>query len=112
MVSTTSRAGCPARSMDWRIAATSLVTPVEVSLWTTPTARIRWEASRDNLDSTSAGSTPRRQSPGTSSTSSPRRRAIRDQSNAKCPVSNMRTRSPGESVFTRAASQAPVPEEG
>ena len=100
-MSTRSRAGCPARSMAWRIAATSLVTPVEVSLCTTPTARIRWEASRDNLDSTSAGSTPRRQSPGTSSTSSPRRRAIWDQSNAKCPVSNMRTRSPGESVFTQ-----------
>ncbi len=30
----------------------------------------------------------------------------------KCPVSNIRTRSPGESVFTSAASQAPVPEDG
>ena len=31
---------------------------------------------------------------------------------AKWPVSNASTRSPGESVFTSAASQAPVPEDG
>ena len=31
---------------------------------------------------------------------------------AKCPVSYMRTLSPGESVLTSAASHAPVPEEG
>ena len=30
----------------------------------------------------------------------------------KCPVSAISTASPGESVFTRAASQAPVPEAG
>ena len=30
----------------------------------------------------------------------------------KWPVSNIRTRSPGESVLTRAASHAPVPEAG
>ena len=31
---------------------------------------------------------------------------------AKWPVSNMSTRSPGESVFTSAASHAPVPDDG
>ena len=31
---------------------------------------------------------------------------------AKCPVSTIRTGSPGESVLTSAASQAPVPEAG
>ena len=31
---------------------------------------------------------------------------------AKWPVSNISTRSPGDSVLTSAASQAPVPEAG
>ena len=34
------------------------------------------------------------------------------QSVAKWPVSNASTRSPGESVLTSAASQAPVPDDG
>jgi len=42
----------------------------------------------------------------------PRRPAILDQSVANWPVSNMSTRSPGESVLTNAASHAPVPEAG
>jgi hypothetical protein len=31
---------------------------------------------------------------------------------AKCPLSNISTLSPGESVFESAASQAPVPDDG
>ena len=61
--------------------------------------------------STTAGSTPWRQSPGTKSTSSPRRIAMFFQRVAKCPVSNIRTLSPGERVLTRLASHAPVPDE-
>ena len=34
------------------------------------------------------------------------------QSTAKWPVSNMSTLSPADSVFTSAASHAPVPDEG
>jgi hypothetical protein len=59
-----------------------------------------------------SGSTPCRQSPGTKSTSRPKRAAIARHSVAKWPVSNMSTRSPGDSVLTRAASHAPVPEAG
>ena len=40
------------------------------------------------------------------------RSASECQSEAKCPVSNISTRSPADSVLTRAASQAPVPEAG
>ncbi len=57
-------------------------------------------------------STPCRQSPGTNSTSKPRRLAICCHSAANCPVSNISTLSPGESVLTSEASQAPVPDEG
>ena len=38
--------------------------------------------------------------------------AICDHKVAKCPVSKASTRSPGDSVLTSAASQAPVPDEG
>ncbi len=41
-----------------------------------------------------------------------RRFAMRLQRVANQPVSNITTRSPGESVLTKAASQAPVPEAG
>ena len=51
-------------------------------------------------------------SPGTKSTSRPKRAAIARHSVAKWPVSYMSTRSPGDSVLTRAASHAPVPEAG
>ncbi len=59
-----------------------------------------------------AASAPRRQSPGISSMSSPSRRASLHQSEAKWPDSYMSTLSPAERTFTRAASQAPVPEAG
>ena len=112
MVSTMNRAGCPARSSARRTSATREVTPVEVSLWTMQTALIRWPRSAARVASTCSGSTPWRQSPGSSSISSPSRLAMAHQRLAKCPVSTISTRSPGESVLTSAASQAPVPEAG
>ena len=56
-----------------------------------------------------SGATPLLQSPGTTSTESPNRTATSCHRCAKWPMSNISTRSPGESVLTRAASQAPVP---
>jgi hypothetical protein len=112
MVSTRNRAGWSAASMAARTSATRLVTPVDVSLCTMQTARISCRVSARSRCSTSAGSTPCRQSPGTKSTTRPNALAIPCQSVAKCPVSKHSTRSPGLSVFTSAASHAPVPVAG
>ena len=59
-----------------------------------------------------SGSTPWRQSPGITSTSRPSREATLLQSVANWPVSAISTLSPGESVFTSAASQPPLPDAG
>jgi hypothetical protein len=109
-VSTSSSGSRPAASIAARISGTRLVTPVEVSLCTTITAAMPGSSRR--IASARSGSAPWRQSPGTQTTSSPRRSAIARHSVAKWPVSNASTRSPGESVLTSAASQAPVPDEG
>jgi hypothetical protein len=85
-----------------------LVTPVEVSLCTTITAR----TSSSSASAIRSGSAPWRQSPSSQTTFRPSRSAISRQSVAKCPVSNAITLSPGESVLTIAASQAPVPDAG
>ena len=111
-VSTMKSAGWPAASMAARMSGMLVVTPVEVSLCTTITARMLPLVSRRSLSSTSCGSTPARQSPATRSTSSPRRAATSAHLSAKKPRSKARTPSPGERVFTRAASHAPVAEEG
>ncbi len=106
-----------------RTAAMSLVTPVEVSLCTTHTALMAWPASARKRCSISSACTPRRQLhgspvvasvPGTARNSgfSPSRSASLFHSVAKWPVSNISTASPGLSVLTSAASQAPVPEAG
>ena len=112
MVSTSSSAGWPASSRAARISATRLVTPVEVSLCTTQTALISCAASAASRSAAAAGSAPWRQSPGTKSTRSPSASAIDRHRVAKWPVSKASTRSPGDRVLTRAASQAPVPDEG
>ena len=112
MVSTINKAGCPVRSIAARMSAIRLVAPVDVSLWTTITALMACAASSASLASIWAGSAPRRQSPATKSTSIPKRPAIWRHRVAKWPVSTIRTLSPGESVLTIAASQAPVPDEG
>jgi hypothetical protein len=109
-VSTRNRASDPVASSASRTSETRLVTPVEVSLCTTITAAI--EGSLRSTAATLSGSTPWRQSPSTQSTSSPSRSAIARHRVAKWPVSKASTRSPGDSVFTSAASQAPVPDDG
>ena len=57
-VSTMKSAGWPAASMAARMSGRLVVTPVEVSLCTTITARMRPSVSRRSLSSTSWGSTP------------------------------------------------------
>ena len=59
-----------------------------------------------------AGSAPRRQSVSRMIGSSPSRVAISLHSVANQPVRAISTASPGDSVLTSAASQAPVPEAG
>src|SRR5690242_13393129 len=112
MVSTISRAWCPARSISARISGTRLATPVDVSLWTTRTALTTAPVSAASRRPIASGSAPCRQSPGITSGRSPSRPASWAHSAAKCPVSAISTVSPGDKVLTRAASQAPVPDEG
>ncbi len=112
IVSTMSSAGCFALSIALRTSAMRVVTPVEVSLWTTQTALIACCWSAASRCSIAAWSAPWRQSPAMNSTSSESFFAILCHSEAKWPVSTMSTLSRAESVFTRAASHAPVPEAG
>ena len=81
-------------------------------MWTTQTALIARALSSASRASIASASTPERQSPWMNSASSPSFFAIRLHSVENQPVSNISTRSPGESVLTSAASQAPVPEAG
>ena len=98
--------------MAFRIALMGETQPVDVSLWTMQTALMAWSLSADRRSSMACGSAPERQSPCRNSGTRPIRSAMVFQSDAKWPVSNISTWSPGESVLTSAASQAPVPEEG
>ena len=68
MVSTSSRAGCPALSIAARISGIWLAHPVEVSFCTTVTALIWCPGSAASFSWTCAAWTPWRQSPGTRST--------------------------------------------
>ena len=86
--------------------------PVEVSLWTMQTALIAWPLSFLRRASTASASAPRCQSVGSVSGFKPSLSAIVRQSTANWPVSTINSSSPGDSVLTRAASHAPVPEEG
>jgi hypothetical protein len=101
-----------AASIARRTAETSLTTPVEVSLWTMHTALMAWPVSPFSLFSIAAGSAGLRQSPPMNSDLMPSLSAIFFHSEAKWPVSHISTRSPEESVFTSAASHAPVPDAG
>ena len=112
IVSTSSKAGCPALSIAARISGIWLAHPVDVSFCTMVTALIWCPGSAASFSWTWPAWTPWRQSPGTRSTSRPSLAAICDHRVAKCPVSKASTRSPGDSVLTSAASQAPVPDEG
>ena len=71
ITSTRKSAGCLAASIARRKPATSLSTPVEVSLWTTSTAFSACSRSSRSRLSSLAGLTALRQSLGNVSTSSP-----------------------------------------
>ena len=88
--------------------------PVEVSLWTTQTALIVWAVSaRAGAPRCAAGSTPGRQSLAMNSGfEAELGRPCSSTATAKWPVSYISTVSPGDSVLTSAASQAPVPDAG
>ena len=109
MVSTIKSAGWPAALMALRIAAIGDRQPVAVSLCSTQTALISWPLSLRRCSSITAGSAPVRQSPLMNSGLSPSFSAMVFHCVANWPVSTISTRSPGDSVLTRAASHAPVP---
>ena len=88
------------------------VAPVEVSLWTTHTALISPLWSLRSRASIALASAPPRQSDAINSGIKPRVSAMAFHKLAKWPVSYISTLSPGESVLTRHASHAPVPEAG
>ena len=113
IASTISSAGWPLRFIARRRSAMRLTTPVDVSLCTTTTAFNSRAVSSFKRCSSVSGDAPRRHVPGTYSTFRPSRSAT--CRHAMCenqPVSKIRMRSPGDSVFTSAASAAPVPDEG
>ncbi len=112
MVSTIRSAGWLVRLSALRTSSGWVTQLVEVSLCTTQTALILCPRSAASLASISATSAPRRQSVGRNSTSSLNLSAMPRHSTANWPVSAISTLSPGDSVLTIAASQAPVPEAG
>src|ERR1700737_1582886 len=112
MVSTINSAGCLVRSIALRTSSGDVTQPVEVSLWTTITALILCWRSAASFASITSTSAPRRQSPGTKSTSSLNLSAMPCHSTANWPVSAIKTLSPGNSVLTIRASQAPGPDDG
>ena len=67
--STTYSAGWPAASMAARTAARSVTAPVEVSVCTTHTLRMRWAVSAARMSAMSAGSVGRRRSSSVDTTS-------------------------------------------
>lgn len=87
----------------------SLVTPVAVSLWTMQIALIVCAESEASFDSRTSRSAPRPHSLSTTSTLKLRRCCWSIQSKLNWPIRNDTVRSPGDSVFVRALSQAPVP---
>src|ERR1700712_4292784 len=112
MLSTISSAGCLTRSRILRTSCGCVTQPVEVSLCTTHTALILCALSAESRASICSRSAPWRQSPGRKSTSILNFSAMPRHSTANCPVSAISTLSPGCSVLTSAASQAPVPDDG
>ena len=86
--------------------------PVDVSLCTTHTALIACarSAASARLDLRGVGAAP--PVAGSEFDVEPELAGHAPPSVAKWPVSYISTRSPGDSVFTSAASQAPVPDAG
>jgi hypothetical protein len=89
MVSTSSRAGCPALSIAALISGIWLAHPVDVSFCTMVTALISCPGSAASFSRTWAAWTPWRQSPGATFTFRPSFLAICDHKAAKCPVSEI-----------------------
>src|SRR6202795_511872 len=112
MVSTISSAGCFVRSIALRTSSGDVTKTVDVSLCLTITALILCWRSAPRLASIASPSAPRCQSPGRKSPSSLNLSAMPCHSTANWPVSAIKTLSPGNSVLTIAASQAPVPDDG
>ena len=98
--------------MACRTAATFDVTPVDVSLWTTSTARSSCAVSATSRASTCAMGTPSPYGTSICSTSTPYAAAVFAKPVEKWPLTTASTRSPGDSVLTIAASHAPVPDPG
>ena len=107
MVSTINSAGWLVRLRALRTSSGWVTQLVEVSLCTTSTALILCARSAASLASICSTSAPRRQSVGRNSTSSLNFSAMPRHSTANWPVSAISTLSPGDSVLTIAASQAP-----
>ena len=111
--STNSSAGWSTAFMAARTPATSLVTPVAVSLWVTRTALI-WcarSASRMRAELLDRGAL----APVASTSIDLEAEPLRHMSIHRCenwPMRAASTRSPGESVLVSPASQPPVPEPG
>ena len=110
--STISSAGCLRRSMARRSAATSLVTPVAVSLWHTSTALIRCSLSARRMSRKRSTGTPSPQVTCSSCTSRPMRSARSAHRCENWPKRAVSTRSPGDRVLVSATSQPAVPVAG
>ena len=89
-------------------ASRSLVTPVDVSLWATNTAFTAGFAFRQSRSTSVSTALPKGNSNAV--TSAPNASAICPNRLPNTPMVTFSTLSPGESVFTMAASIAPVPE--
>ena len=98
----------PASFATAAIACTSATTPVDVSDCTTQTAFASRSASRAR---TSSGSGVSPHAYRSSSTSAPYAFVIAIQRSPKLPAETTRCRSPGETRFATADSNAPVPDE-
>ena len=88
-----------------RISASRLVAPVDVSLWTTSSARICWDRSALSRSSTVRRIDPPPPVAGMTSTSRPSRRPPRPRAARTHRCRTTSTRSPGDRVLTSAASQ-------
>ena len=115
--STSNSAGCAAASIACRMAGRRLVTPVDVSLWTTSTARIRCSRSRASRSPRSAGSTPRRQVPGTRLDREPEPAGdlgpvLRELADVECEHRVARGERVDERRFPRAAARRRIDHDG
>ena len=107
--STTNSAGWSAASIAARMAARSLVMPLEVSVCTTKTAAISCPRSSRSACVTAAGSIGRPSCQGVRTTRRPSASVSTAQDSEKCPVPGTSAVPPGGSRFCTTASQTPWP---